>query len=303
MPHNRLTSTDAILPAAAGLAAMSMGLPPTAAEMRFAHKAPELCSLCSDWQPSTARTLWLAEPKVDGIRALWIGGDVGVLMTREGNLLGAGGFACSSLLALEADFGKPMFFDGELAHPDGFEATLASFRRGVPDPALTLWLFDAVPLDVWAAAGRTAPLDARRGALASLMLAKAGRPSVGMLKPTMVSGADAADCAAEAIARGLEGIVLKDATAPYVRGRGADWRRIKAVATLDAQVIAVSRGGRTLHCALAGVNLRKPFDINLPSDNLAKIGDVIEIAHNGFHPSGIPRHARFVRVTAKRTIA
>lgn len=308
MPHNRLDTTDAILPAPSQLPAFSRPLePPPASLMRFAHNASELCALASDWQPSTARTIWLAEPKVDGIRALWIGGKVCRLLTREGNMIGAGDCVVDPLNDLEAAFGKPMFFDGEIAHPDGFEATLASFRRGVPDPALTLWLFDAVPLDVWAAAGRTAPLGDRKAALRSVFGA-GGRPAVGLLKGEAIDGRNVQAAAQDRIARGLEGIVLKDATSPYVRGRGADWRRIKALATTDAQVITVkaTETGAKLGCRIALTPAGCCFWVSFPAGKGAPLlpspGAVIEIAHNGFTAKGTPRHARFVRVTAKRSI-
>jgi DNA ligase-1 len=61
---------------------------------------------------------------------------------------------------------------------------------------------------------------------------------------------------AEAIAAGHEGVMVKDAASPYEAGRrGASWRKVKPVLTLDLVVLAVEWGSGRREGWLSNIHL------------------------------------------------
>ncbi|SDB91767.1 DNA ligase-1 [Raineyella antarctica] len=114
---------------------------------------------------------------------------------------------------------------------------------------LTSYFFDVLHLD-----GRDlVDLPARdRFALLDSVL-----PAAAVVPRRMM--ADAADVRAffdEVLARGHEGIVVKDLAAPYAAGRrGAAWRKVKPRHTLDLVVLAVEWGSGRRHGKLSNIHL------------------------------------------------
>lgn len=212
-----------------------------------AHR--ELCQLVTDWQGSIAAGGQIVEPKLDGIRALWIDGE---LVTREGSpILGAEHIE-AALMRLEYAAAQPMFFDGEwtVEPEDGnplgtFAATLAHFQaRGRASDKGTLWLFDAMPARVWRGEDPCETLEVRRGKLdrmltfaASNEVEKISAPVRPMPWAWMDDVAEIERHARDFIAQGAEGIVVKHALSTYQRKRGAAWQRIKRAMTLDLEVV------------------------------------------------------------------
>jgi DNA ligase-1 len=82
------------------------------------------------------------------------------------------------------------------------------------------------------------PLSARRAVLGELLPAPFRLPSI--------VTADADEAAAfmdDAVARGLEGVMVKALTSPYAAGRrGGSWRKVKPVLTYDLVVLAAEWG-------------------------------------------------------------
>ena len=86
------------------------------------------------------------------------------------------------------------------------------------------------------------PLQVRKAALADLVPADLRLPTLDMLDP--VADVHAADeFAATALAAGHEGVMVKALESPYQAGRrGATWRKVKPVHTLDLVVLAAEWG-------------------------------------------------------------
>ncbi len=144
-----------------------------------------------------------------------------------------------AMRALDVD---QVVLDGEVMGmgeegPETFQETMSSFgrRRGPPGRAtLGVWFFDCLHLDghdlldePWSQ--RSAALD------------RIGAPRV----PSLVT-ADPVAAAAfqdEALAAGHEGVMVKAVSSPYDAGRrGAAWRKVKPVHTLDLVVLAAEWG-------------------------------------------------------------
>lgn len=202
---------------------------------------PELCQLAVDpaVDPFNVLGKRFVQLKVDGIRALYIDGRI---VTREGVPFDAALHCQPALRRLEQAFGEPMVFDGEYVEEEGFNATLSAFRKG--EGTGVLWLFDAVPLSAWKQGVCDRPLYVRLGMLQQHIMA-ADSPFVGMLDHWELGGPEIEAKARELWAEGYEGVVSKDPTGRYVRGRSRDWVRIKQTLTVDGPIVdALAKDGK-----------------------------------------------------------
>ncbi len=142
---------------------------------------------------------------------------------------------------------KSAILDGEVialtpeGRPHAFQTTMRRFgrTRGVDvlrrDLPLTPFFFDCLQVD--ASVLIDEPFERRAQALGEL--------APDALVPRLVRpAADAADAFARAaLARGFEGVMVKDLNSPYAAGRrGAAWLKIKPVQTLDLVVLAAEWG-------------------------------------------------------------
>lgn len=188
--------------------------------VRGGAAAPELCQLLADYDPAHHPERALIEVKGNGLRHLWIGGDQ---RSREGQPFTAASHVRPALAALERAFGKPMFFDGEYIHDDGLDAANGDFRRGRGTG--TVWLFDAVPLELWERNAPTAPLQDRKE-----MLLQRGRgifgPGLGMLLGFPLDVAGTLAKFNELRALGFEGVTVKNAVSSYDRRRSRRWQKL-----------------------------------------------------------------------------
>lgn len=208
---------------------------PISAEPRHiagSTKAPELCQLAGVWREELHPENALADPKLNGIRALYLGcGSDAHLVTREGAPLVAATPCLSALWQLEQAFGKPMMFDVEYV-VDGDTAapgpSNAANRRNRPTTAGALYVFDAVPMAQWQDNRATAPLAARRGMLLDAFMGVT-EPGLGLVTGSYgVQAKEATGLARFFWSRGYEGLVIKDANGMYRRGRSSrDWLKLK----------------------------------------------------------------------------
>jgi len=158
-------------------------------------------------------------------------------------------------------------FDGELIalHPDGrpkpFQETGSRTASRVdPDVArartpLTAYLFDVLHLD--GADLVDEPSRVRRVALESAVPPAQLTPRhhvADVTDPEQVDGATA--FAVDAVARGHEGVMVKDDDAAYDMGhRGVGWVKVKPVHTLDLVILAVERGNGRRSGWLSNIHL------------------------------------------------
>lgn len=208
------------------------------------RRPTELCQLASNanWSGKVpAGGIW-AEPKHDGIRCLWINGE---LRTREGLLIHGTGHIVTALRRIERREGVRLFVDGEFVVNGAFRDTQAHFSRGArAEDDGTLWAFDAMPYEDWATRGSDTPLFSRQRLLCDVLARDAARDSWewdegthGRPPPAdpirrvegqwLASEADVWTEARAIWARGGEGLVLKDLEGGYQRKRCNDWLKVK----------------------------------------------------------------------------
>jgi DNA ligase-1 len=125
--------------------------------------------------------------------------------------------------------GEVLGVDGE-GRPVPFQDTMKGLAGGAP------FFFDCLLRDDADLLDR--PLRERRAALEAVV--PAGR----LVRRWVVDNPDAGDAAyAEVLAAGHEGVVVKDLESVYDAGRrGAAWRKVKPVRTLDLVVLAAEWG-------------------------------------------------------------
>jgi len=166
---------------------------------------------------------WLHEPKFDGWRAqvMIYDGAVRILSRGGHDLGGRVPVLAGTLLAVDA---TTVVIDCELVSPrvdgscdfDGLAGAIAS-RRGED---LLLWAFDLLHLDGVDLRARS--LIERKADLADLLLRSECEV---MLLSAVFDDGEALLRAAEV--HGLEGVVSKRASSPYVSGRCASWVKTK----------------------------------------------------------------------------
>ena len=199
-------------------------------------------------------------------------------------------------------------FDGELIalHPDGrpkpFQETGSRVASRIdPDVArartpLTAYLFDVLHLDGVDLIDETG--RARRGALETAVPLAHLTPRIQVNEvadPDQVAAATA--FAADAVARGHEGVVVKADAAPYDMGRrGAGWVKVKPVHTLDLVILAVERGNGRRSGWLSNIHLgaRDPRGRFGPQDGFVMLGKTFKGLTDEmlrWQSAELPRHA------------
>lgn len=210
----------------------------------------QLCQLAGDWRGKLPAGGAMAERKWDGIRAMRFRGIDGInrLFSRNGHTIEGTGHIAYFLDHVERVAGEPWFFDAEFVVDGTLAATKAWFERGwkAGGEAGQLYLFDGFPYRDWRAGGCDMPLYARKARLKALVDQVQGdealsweyRPgsrgddrwatAVQMLADEWVfDAADVLGAARRVWAVEGEGIMLKDAEAPYQRNRNDAWLKVK----------------------------------------------------------------------------
>jgi bifunctional non-homologous end joining protein LigD len=185
------------------------------------RQAPQLASLAEE--PPNGEG-WVSEIKFDGYRLLcWIDHGKVRLVTRNGlDWTGRFPTVARELGRLDVD---AALVDGELVALDkdgasSFPALQAALSAG-KDDRLNLYLFDLLHLDGWDL--RACRLTDRKRVLTGLADWR------GVLRYSDHHEGDAAGMRREACRMGLEGIVCKQADAPYRAGRGRGWVKVKCL--------------------------------------------------------------------------
>ncbi|MEA3044600.1 MAG: ligase 1 [Sphingomonadales bacterium] len=281
-------------------------LGPHPALLRRNDPGPELCQLVGDWRGKMPAGGAIVEPKLDGIRALWIDGE---LVTREGTPIAGAEHIDARLRWLEREACVPLFFDGEFLVGGTFAETLAHFQaRGGNGVAGTLHLFEGITMRTWRGEDPCETLEARRIKLDAMLAGKADAA----VRPMPWSWANDADEVAakarEFIAAGGEGVVVKDPLGTYQRRRSTEWQRIKKAMTLDLVIVdAVPQADRAwmlgaLVLDYRGRRVRVSAGFSdaermaLWRDRAQLVGTVAEISAMEVTEAGSLRQARFVRL-------
>jgi ATP-dependent DNA ligase len=210
----------------------------------------QLCQLAMPWTGAMPEGGAMAELKHDGFRCLFFRGidDVPRLWTRNGMPIEGCDHILHRLLLIERAAGRHLFVDGELVVDGTLEATKRwierDWRKG--GDRGTFFAFDVVPFDDWRRGGSAMPLFERKAWLQRLADQVERDPVMGWewregsagrdeLTPPVVlvddewcaSPDDVLDLAGRVWSAGLEGLMIKDATAPYRRVRTPVWMKVK----------------------------------------------------------------------------
>lgn len=195
--------------------------------VRGASAAPELVQTAGVWSRDLHPADASVEPKIDGHRIAWLGGDTRRLLSREGSAMGCAAHCIPALRELEQRFGEAMMFDGEFTVPGGLKETLRAFRRNKPARGGVFWLFDAVPLRLWERGGTDEPLASRKLTIARRFGTDGICGSLGRILDHQMD-ADQTELLAAALWRQkFEGLVIKDRAAGYWRGRNRNYLKLK----------------------------------------------------------------------------
>jgi len=199
-------------------------------------------------------------------------------------------------------------FDGELIalHPDGrprpFQETGSRAASRI-DPIvarartpLTAYLFDVLHLDGVDLIDE--PSRVRRAALERAVALVHLTPRIQVADVADAAALDAATTfAADALARGHEGVVVKADDATYDMGRrGAGWVKVKPVHTLDLVILAVERGNGRRSGWLSNIHLgaRDPQGRFGPAGGFVMLGKTFKGLTDEmlrWQTAELPRHA------------
>ncbi|MBB4859607.1 ATP-dependent DNA ligase [Novosphingobium chloroacetimidivorans] len=188
----------------------------------------------------------LAERKWDGWRCLYFRGLDGKprLWSRNGMPLEGADHILHRLMLIEEQAGENLFIDGEVVVDGTLAATKQWFERGYRKGGVdgTLHLFDVMAEAQWRAGGAETPLIERKALLAGLV---EQMPADTWEWREGSHGADEAGCvqlvadtwlfddaqvlteAQRVWAQDGEGLMLKDAAAPYICSRTSSWLKVK----------------------------------------------------------------------------
>lgn len=145
--------------------------------------------------------------------------------------------------------------DDENARPLPFQETASRFASTTMDEAASdtarpsIYLFDVLHVN---------GVDLIDATNAERRAALEGLHTSAKLVPRIVTSeaAEAQSFLENMVARGFEGIVAKALAAPYEAGRrGASWRKVKPVLTLDLVVLAIERGSGRRKGKLSNIHL------------------------------------------------
>jgi ATP-dependent DNA ligase len=245
------------------------------------------------------------ELKVDGIGLLDVNGH---LQSLEGVPFDAAMHLAHELERIREAFGTDIVLHGEFFEPDGFNATLSAFRSGKSKAgAAVIW--DAVTLKAWHGFEQTPHLHERHAMLQAAfsvamprMVRQSRLISLHTTAIDYLEGVlDEALVSAQSYAVALDGIVIKDMDAPYVRGPSPYWLKMKPNESIDVVLQSVRMDGERVKSLVVTFE-GKPLVVGSGlSEELRASPDefwsgrIVEIKHVGRDERGQLRGCSFVR--------
>ena len=194
----------------------------------------------------------LLEPKLDGVRCITVvdyAARTVVQYTRNGKVLENFSHITDSLLTHIDDLGRSYVLDGEVVS-DSFQALMKQVHRkdDVQSNDARLMLFDMIPLVEFKEGKSTLGQRRRSNLLRSFKptFDKCGNidviPQIEVNLDEMVGEAQFRAYNKDAIAKGFEGIMIKDPNAVYECKRSASWLKMKPFIEVSLTVTAVEEG-------------------------------------------------------------
>lgn len=255
---------------------------------RDAQKAPVM--LAQRWQPNMEVTGWWMSEKLDGMRGYWTGKE---LLSRSGKIIQAPVWFTEHF--------PPTPLDGELwLGRQQFSQLMSIVRSKTPDKRwknVKFMVFDAPQMS---------GTFEKRLAYVKNWLERHPHPYVRVLEQIVCQNeAHLLRILAENQAAGGEGLMLRKPQSAYHVGRSSDLLKVKRFDDAEATVIRHLPGsgkhqGR-LGALLVELNNGIQFAIGTgfsdqERENPPPVGSIITFKHYGYHPSGKPRFAAFLRI-------
>ncbi len=233
---------------------------------------------------------WLVSEKYDGVRAVWDGRS---LRHRSGRLVSAPRAWVDALPS------TPL--DGELwLGRRRFDALSALVRRGEPDADAwrhVRYLVFELPGGAGTFAERARRIDAT--------VAMSRHPTLVAVAQTVVADRRELGIRLDAVvAAGGEGLMLHDASAPFVSGRTGALRKLKPVQDDEAVVVGHRAGTGRLAGAVGSLAVRddagRQFFVGSGLDDALRrhappVGSRITYRFRDRTPAGLPRFATYLR--------
>lgn len=274
------------------------------------RRPSDLMMLPVDWDASKVPLRAIVEQKHDGIH---LGYKAHRAFTREGVSFTCANHLYPELALIDEAFGVPHVLFGEYLNLDGFNATLADFARGVGTGVVVL--FDAVPVAAWDGREPSAPLHQRKARLsvAYSRLTDAQRANVKLCKAALYEG-DARDnielAAGQLWADGLEGLVIKDADSPYVRGPSPHWMKLKQTNTIDTPITGQTIVGGRLQSITVEATPGVPSKVGVGFSDADRAnplrfvqGRMVEVSHLGLTARGALKSGAFKRFRDDKAVS
>jgi DNA ligase-1 len=227
------------------------------------------------------------EQKLDGVRVIAVVNLTSVnLYSRNGKPFNNFPHIEQQLMAVSRELSQRLFgrvtdfvLDGEIVG-ESFQALMTQAQRktNVDASDSQYFVFDAMPKVLFLEGRCDTPQHARTHMLASAMaeLAADDAPDVQMISGIDVDldTAEGHDVmrryAADIVAAGFEGILIKDVDAPYQCKRTSSWLKFKPVVSVDLTIVGVEEGtgknvGRMGALVCEGTDAGRPIRVNVGS--------------------------------------
>lgn len=247
---------------------------------------------------------WVLEPKYDGWRTLMVLKPTGVTVIGGRNNNEYTGQVPYIEDSLRATLPANTVLDGELMHPSGWGAVQSAMTTKGGASGLTFVAFDVLQVndnDV-----RGLPWENRRQILEMIEW-----PTHTYLTPT---GAATEAAHIRMLDMGMEGTVIKLRDSLYEGRRSRSWRKLKAIASEDCEIIGFEDGKNGRSGEIGAIIVKLPSGVETTASGMTDkvradmlvnpdkyVGQIVEIEHNGILDSGKLRHPRFKRLRTDRT--
>ncbi len=255
---------------------------------KYSQKAPVM--LAQRWKPNMEITGWWLSEKLDGMRGYWTGQE---LISRAGNKIHAPAWFIE-------DF-PPTPLDGELwLGRQQFSQLMSIARSKTPDKRwknVKFMIFDAPQIS---------GIFEKRLAYAKNWFEQNPNPYAEVLDQIVCENeAHLLSVLAENKIAGGEGLMLRKPQSAYQVGRSYDLLKVKRFDDAEATVIRHLAGAGKHQGRLGAVLVELSNGIQFAigtgfsdhdRENPPAVGSLITFRHYGFHPSGKPRFASFLRI-------
>lgn len=210
--------------------------------------------LCDKWQGGQLSKPYMAERKLDGLRALVFIDEAGdcVALSRSGKDM----WNCDHIFSeLKSRGLRSCVVDGEF-EAGTFGESMSITKSQTPHPkalSLNFFVFDILHITEWTSKKSSYPLIMRKQLLEEKL---SGLTYVKLLEYQMVrTDEEILAVMDEFVKEGFEGVVLKDPDSVYKFDRTADWLKVKPVDECDLEIYDAEEGKGRLAGTLGALRI------------------------------------------------